>query len=156
MKYLLVFTSYIALCFAVSAQNNAFREFYFIELEKDKCLELFEITKEKKDPLMMAYHGASLAMLADFGFNPVKKMEQFNTGSELITKAIELDPKNVEIRLIRLSIQMEAPDFLGFNCCIDEDLNAVKNAFKNNWLSADSSYRMKVLNFFDNRGISLY
>ena len=155
MKYLLVFLIFFGLSPAVSGQHSAFRELYLIELEKDKCLELFEITKEKKDPVMMAYHGASLAMLADFGFNPVKKMEQFNTGSELITKALELDPKNIEIRLIRLSIQLEAPDFLGFNCCVDEDLNAVKNALKNNWLGPDPQYKLKIINFFEYRGIIL-
>lgn len=155
MKYLLVFLIFFGLSPAVFGQHSAFRELYLIELEKDKCLELFEITKEKKDPLMMAYHGASLAMLADFGFNPVKKMEQFNTGSELITKALELDPKNIEIRLIRLSIQLEAPDFLGFNCCVDEDLNAVKNALKNNWLGSDPQYKLKIINFFEYRGIIL-
>ncbi|MDG1160416.1 MAG: hypothetical protein P8N19_13065 [Flavobacteriales bacterium] len=156
MKHLLVFLFSFGLSAAVFGQYSAFRELYLIELEKEKCLELFEITKEKKDPLMMAYHGASLAMLADFGFNPVKKMEQFNTGSELITIAIELDPKNIEIRLIRLSIQLEAPDFLGFNCCVNQDLSAVKNALKNNWLSSDSNYKMKIMSFFEHRGITLY
>ena len=155
MKHLLLFLFYLGLSHFGFGQNSAFRELYLIELEKEKCIELFEITKEKKDPLMMAYHGASLAMLADFGFNPVKKMEQFNTGSKLITKAIELDPKNIEIRMIRLSIQLEAPDFLGFNCCVDEDLSAIKQALKNNWLSADSNYKMKIINFFKHRGITL-
>lgn len=155
MKHLLVFLFFLGLYTNVCAQSKAFRELYLIELDKDNCLELFEITKEKKDPVMMAYHGASLAMLADFGFNPVKKMEQFNTGSELITKALELDPKNIEIRLIRLSIQLEAPDFLGFNCCIDEDLIAVKNALKNNWLGSDPQFKLKIINFFEYRGITI-
>jgi hypothetical protein len=138
-----------------SAQKNPYRPFYLVELDKEKCTQLFNLTKEKSTPLMKAYHGASLAMLADFGFNISKKMDQFNTGKTLIAEAIAEDPNNVEIRLIRFSIQHEAPGFLGYDCCIEEDLALLKEALRDRWLDDDPDYKTKLLAFFEARDISI-
>ncbi len=138
-----------------SAQKNPYRPFYLVELDKEKCTQLFELTKEKSTPLMKAYHGAALAMLADFGFNISKKLEQFNTGKDLIAEAIAEDPNNAEIRLIRFSIQHEAPGFLGYDCCIDEDLALLKEALNKRWLDDDPDYKTKLLAFFEARDIQI-
>jgi hypothetical protein len=69
----------------------------------------------------MAYLGAFQAIWAKHVWNPLEKLGTFNKGKENIEKAINLSDSDVEIRTIRLSIQINAPKFLGYSNNIDED-----------------------------------
>jgi len=53
-------------------------------------------------------------------------LKTFNSGKQNIDAALGLDPENVEIRFIRLSVQKNAPSFLGYNSNIKEDSDFIK------------------------------
>lgn len=70
---------------------------------------------------MLGYKGAVTMMLAKFQFNPLNKLEYFNTGKALLENAIARDADNIELIFIRFSIQSYAPGFLKYNKELNRD-----------------------------------
>lgn len=95
------------------------------ELCKKMILELEE-TKNNSD-IHLAYLGGLQAIWANHVFSPISKLKTFNKGKKNIEKAIEKEPDNVELRFIRLSVQKNAPSFLGYQSNIKEDIEFIKN-----------------------------
>jgi hypothetical protein len=52
-------------------------------------------------------------------------------GKKRINEAVMTDPDNVEIRLVRLSVQIKSPSFLGYKSNIDEDKKFIRANHKN-------------------------
>lgn len=69
----------------------------------------------------LSYLGAFQMIWAKHIFNPISKLKTFNTGKKKIEDAVMADANNVEIRILRLSIQKNSPAFLGYNKNIEED-----------------------------------
>lgn len=73
--------------------------------------------------LAIAYKGVSQTMLAEYAFLPTSKLSLFNKGKSKIEKAIAQDPNKVELRYIRLLVQLNAPSMLGYNDEISKDVS---------------------------------
>lgn len=58
---------------------------------------------------------------AKYAFNPFVKYERFKSGKALIEQAFQRDSTNLEIRLIRYSIQSNLPGFLGYHSDLNKD-----------------------------------
>src|SRR5680860_760206 len=56
-------------------------------------------------PVLVAYKGAVTTMMAEYAEGIKNKKSFFKEGRDLLEYAIETEPKNVEIRCIRLSVQ---------------------------------------------------
>ena len=94
----------------------------------------YELTKkalQKEDPIYKGYHGAALALKAAFSWNPISKLSYFNKGKKLIDESIELDPNNIELRMIRLSIQSNTPKIVGYYKNIEEDRDFIRDNIDN-------------------------
>ncbi len=104
---------------------NSIRDAYKVcNQSKENAEKFYEMTKkaaENGEAIYEGYHGAALALQASFGWNPFSKMSYFNRGKKLIDKAIQKEPDNIELRMIRLSIQSNTPKILGYNKNIEED-----------------------------------
>ncbi|WP_025743161.1 hypothetical protein [Aquimarina pacifica] len=87
--------------------------------------ELTEKALEKEGAIYKGYHGAALALKASFSWNPISKLSYFNKGRKLIDTAIQFDPEDIELRLIRLSIQSNVPKIVGYYHNIEEDRNFI-------------------------------
>lgn len=74
-----------------------------------------------KSPLEKGYEAAFHMFMAKHTSNPFKKMGYFKDGKKLLESQVKLDPNNIELRFIRLSIQYHIPDFLGYKENIKED-----------------------------------
>ena len=87
------------------------------------AFELYErLTSEtKKSELKNGYLGVLEAMLAEHTFNPYKKLTYFNSGKKKLETAISMDSLNVELRYLRLGMQLNVPGFLGYNSSIEKD-----------------------------------
>src|SRR5690606_30883120 len=83
----------------------------------------------------LAYLGALQAILAKHVFNPISKLNTFKEGKKNIEQAIKIEPDNAELRFIRLSIQKNAPSFLGYRSRINEDIEFIKK--NRNLISSD-------------------
>lgn len=109
------------------------RTHYHQAVEKrDLCAEMIRALEGKQqENIYLGYLGGLQAIWANHANNPVSKLSTFNQGKERIELAIKQDPQNPELRFIRLSIQQNAPFFLGYRSKIEED-RATIEAYKQN------------------------
>lgn len=71
--------------------------------------------------ILSIYKGAVLTLMAKFEKKPGEKLKLFKEGKKLIESAIEADPANIEMRMIRLGVQEHAPKILGYHRDMDDD-----------------------------------
>ena len=98
----------------------------------EKAVQFFELTQKalhNKGAIYRGYHGAALALKASFAWNPIKKISNFNKAKRMIDEAVLLEPENIELRMIRLSIQSNAPKIAGYYKNIEEDKKIMLSAF---------------------------
>jgi|SRR5690606_27042229 len=93
---------------------------------QQKFIEYIQKTETKK-PVFQAYKGASLVLQSKTTTDRKTKKELFVKGAELIEDALRNDPENIEIRLIRLSIQENIPKALKYSSNIEEDVALIQN-----------------------------
>jgi len=73
------------------------------------------------------YKGAAKIVMAKHAFNPYTKWMLFSEGRNTLDSAIASDANNVELIYLRLTIQMNAPNFLGYKSDIESDRVFLKN-----------------------------
>jgi hypothetical protein len=66
-------------------------------------------------PVLLAYKGATQAVMAKYATLPTKKYSLAKRGMAIINNAIAKDPENIEIRYLRFTIQHNVPSFLGLS-----------------------------------------
>lgn len=132
IHFFFVFCAFIICSTSFSQDFEAFRIQYEKAIEdEDTCkmlIEQFKI-KEKKNELKsveLAYLGALETIWAKHVFNPFSKLKTFKKGKEKIEAAIKQAPNDIEIYYLRLSVQKNAPSFLGYNNHIKEDTAFIK------------------------------
>ncbi|AWH85663.1 hypothetical protein HYN59_11335 [Flavobacterium album] len=89
--------------------------------DKTVCKEMIALLENRKDAVSLAYLGAFRSIWAKHTPNPLSKLGTFRKGKKNIEAAVAAEPLNIEIRFVRLSVQLNAPGFLGYNDDIDED-----------------------------------
>lgn len=72
------------------------------------------------------------SMLAEHAFSPLKKLSYFNSGKDRLESLIKVNSANIELRYIRLMLQLKTPSFLGYNEAIDDDRSFVLNNLRSN------------------------
>jgi hypothetical protein len=80
-----------------------------------KLYKLLENVDLTKDPVLLAYRGASSAAAAGSVSGVRKKLDYFNRGKGELEKAVSMKPLDAEIRFLRLATQLGAPGFLGYS-----------------------------------------
>lgn len=80
--------------------------------------------------LKMAYFGASETLIAKHGGSIQTRVRLFNSGKAHIENAVAANPSNLEIRLVRLMIQYNAPAILGYRSNIEMDKNFIIKNFQ--------------------------
>ncbi len=99
-------------------------QFFSIDKTVDGALKLYQALEKNdlsKDPVMLAYRGASSAASASSVNGVRKKLEYFNRGKSELEKAVAMKNLDAEIRFLRLATQVNAPGFLGYNGDIRND-----------------------------------
>lgn len=76
----------------------------------------------------LAYKGAGITLKAKYASKAERK-ELFVQGVTMVEKAIKKEPNNVEVRLIRLSIQENTPKILKYKSNIQEDIKVLISTF---------------------------
>lgn len=74
---------------------------------------------------ILAYKGAAYALQSKYVGTKESKKENFTKGVAYIEKAIKAEPNNIEIRMIRLSVQENIPKMLKYKMNINEDKNQI-------------------------------
>lgn len=87
--------------------------------------------KSTNQPIYKGFSAIGNFLMAKHVFSPFKKMSYFNTGKSQLEKALKDEPKNLELRLMRLITQENIPKLLNYNQNITEDRNFLKLEYKN-------------------------
>ena len=95
-------------------------------------------------PISNAYKGAYTMMKAKYVNSPFKKYAYFNEGKALIEKAIEQAPNNVEIRYLRVTLQVNLPKFLNYYENINNDIDFVLTNLKTAQIPIEVKYKIII------------
>lgn len=95
----------------------------------EKFYKLLESVSKEDSKTLVAYKGASIALQAKFSPKKEDKKKQFIEGTQLLEFALKNDSKNLEIRLIRLSIQENTPKIMKYKANIAEDKQYIISNF---------------------------
>ena len=84
---------------------------------------LFDLLEEtnSEDPLIISYQGGMHAIMCLYVSNPVKQLKMAKRANKLLNTAVDLDPKNIEIRFMRLAFGSKVPKFLGYSKHVEDD-----------------------------------
>ena len=120
----LTLTLFVSLLTFALQDLSSVREQYSEATKSQKSAEDFynlvaNVSKDNK--VMQAYKGAAIALKAKFAKDRKAKKSLFIEGVKLIENSIKSEPNNIELRLIRLSIQENTPKILNYKSNIDED-----------------------------------
>lgn len=124
----LLTTLYIFFC----QELPTVRQNYIEASKNQKNTEEFYSLMEnynKDNKTLLAYKGASIAMKARYAKQIKQKKTLFVEGIKILENALKSDPNNLEIRLIRLSIQENSPKILKYKNNIDEDKKLLLSNF---------------------------
>lgn len=100
--------------------------------DKKICQAMIEkLSTGTEDAIKIAYLGAFQTIWAKHVVNPISKLSTFKKGKRNIEEAVKSKPDNVEIRFVRLSVQVNCPSFLGYSGKIDEDKKKVQEGIQN-------------------------
>ena len=103
----------------------------------------------KEDKVLWAYKGAAITLKAKFAKTIKEKKNLFVEGVKLVENAVKSEPNNVEIRLVRLSIQENAPRILNYKKNIDED----KKLLLSNLGEQSQSLKEYIKNYIRQSGV---
>lgn len=145
-------TILILLTFAVASISNdlsALRKLYPKAADNKENAESFcniAFGLKSEDALVLGYKGAAYTLQAKFDRALLKKKENFIKGVEMLEQSIEKQPANIELRVLRMSIQENSPKFLNYNTKLEEDKKMIVSQFSN----TKSEVRTFVVNFIEN------
>lgn len=135
MRLLFILLIVMGLSPTLSAQDAALTKarnlYQFASTVEDSAKGLYDLLiprKEVAQPVLRAYRGAAFAIWADYLWNPISKLDHFNSGKALIEQAAAADPQSWEIRYVRFTVQAGSPGFLGYRGNLNEDKNMIMNA----------------------------
>ncbi len=101
--------------------NEAIAPFYTAAIE---C-------QDSDRALFKGYLGVATMMRARITGNPLKKWYYFNKGKVLLERAIDDDPKMVELHFLRLSVQKELPVVLDYRSSLKDDCTFIVRHISN-------------------------
>lgn len=123
MKSTILFISFFILIFKLnlSEVRLLYKE---ANSSKENTMALYqklESVTKNDNKVLVAYKGAVLAMTAKYEKGSKHRIEIFKNGISFVEYAIEVEPQNLEIRFVRLSLQQNSPKFLKYNKHLGED-----------------------------------
>ena len=127
MKLLLSFVLWIS--FIGSPDLASIRKMYSTVVKSEANAKEFSTKmadiSNSDDKTLVAYKAASILLISKFEKKIQTKMDRFKEGAKLLESTIKSEPNNIEIRMIRLSIQENVPGITGYKKNIKEDKNFI-------------------------------
>jgi hypothetical protein len=87
----------------------------------DKLYQWLRKQDLSNQAILLAYLGASEALKAKNAFFPFVKLDYIQQAQATFAQAVKLAPEDIEIRFLRLTIEANTPNFLGFSSNVDAD-----------------------------------
>lgn len=126
MKSLYILFLFITLTPTINGVRNLYKEASASKKNAEILYnKLKNVDENSKDIVLVGYKGASIALKAKFTKGIKNKKKLFKEGVSLLEKQITQKPNDIELRLIRLSIQENTPKILKYQQNITEDKNLI-------------------------------
>jgi hypothetical protein len=121
----LLITLFIWINFAAVPDLASIRKMYTdvpkSEANAKDFVEKLSGVSNNDDKIMVAYKAASILLDSKYEKKIGEKISRFKEGAKLLESTIASEPNNIEIRMIRLSIQENVPGITGYKKNIKED-----------------------------------
>lgn len=121
----LLFTLLLWINFAVNPDLATIRKMYpdvaKSEANAKEFTEKLSGISNSDEKILVAYKAASILVDSKFESLIGSKISRFKEGAKLLEATLKSDPNNIEIRMIRLSIQEDVPGITGYKKNIKED-----------------------------------
>lgn len=127
--------------------DNVRRNIPFVFKTDTVCFAMFqafESTDISGNNTLLGYKGAVELGMARHDSNPFKKMSFFSDGKKHLEEAIAKDHDNIELRFLRLTIQVHLPAFLGYSENVESDKAFVQNHL---YEAKSEAFKTRVKNF---------
>lgn len=115
----------LQLAHASDFNYNEIRHLYVEATDNEEdCHKLFKLTEAstlEENAIAYSYHAVSKMLRSKFSLNILYKYSEFNSGKEMLEKAISSNPNNLELRFLRYCIQKNVPGILNYNDNLDSD-----------------------------------
>ena len=99
-------------------------------LVMNKLFEELATVSKEDNKILVAYKGAVSTLKAKHSKAVKNKKTYFKEGAKLIEYAVQSEPKNIEIRCLRLSVQENSPKVVGYKKNIAEDKQYILDHYK--------------------------
>lgn len=132
MRFLFLFITLCATSSCISQYNNIDElRSCFKSIESVQEIEnLISLSNNHKGAsVVLAYNCTGKLMLLDYYGNPFEKYRIFINQTTQLDSIIQTNPKNIEIRLLRYTIQHNCPSFLLYNKDMSNDIKMIKRYF---------------------------
>ncbi|MCL5246975.1 hypothetical protein M4I21_14230 [Cellulophaga sp. 20_2_10] len=122
-------------------------QFHTIKTKED-LKKFIANTKETSCSRATPYIASCTMKKAEYTIWPFKKLAYFNEGKKSLEDYIKQHPKDIEAKYVRLLVQTNIPDFLGYNTRIAAD----KKFINENIAAADlpENYKKTILQNINN------
>ena len=116
---------------SLSAQHLFSYHLEQANLDANNCMPFYEFMESHKNESSVAkgYFALSVMMQAKLHKNPFTKLSYFNKGKNILEETISANPKVVELRFLRFSVQNEIPAILLYFNDIDSDKKMLDNYY---------------------------
>jgi|SRR5690606_26732475 len=119
-------------CWAQNSSYNFSRAFFYDAIasdDLDKVEQNIKILEKTDIPEKEGFEGALLMKKAGWIKGLGEKLSVFKEGNKKLEGALSADPNNTEYRFLRLVIQENAPNILGYNNNLQEDSAHVRQGY---------------------------
>lgn len=96
-------------------------------------------------PVILGYKGIAFTLKAKFEKELSKKKNDFKKGAQMLEESIQKAPENIELRVLRMSVQENSPKILNYNKNIQQD----KNIISSNFAKSKSEVKIFVAQFIE-------
>lgn len=118
----------------------------------EKYIQWFNAIPDRS-PTYIAYKGFNEAILADEAWNPLSKLNHVDKAREYFSEAISKDSTNLEIRLLRYSIELQIPEFLRNAENFNEDYRVIVNIEKEKIKALHSGLLKYIIQLLDDNNM---
>lgn len=110
-----------------------------------RSLHALTLRMEPGTPRAIAFQGAATAMLAEVDASVWAKWRHCRDGIRLLDQAVELAPRDAEIRFLRFVVADATPGFLGFRTNVRADAEVVIQAMEQGRVEPTCRFWKRVL-----------
>nr|WP_321450248.1 hypothetical protein [uncultured Carboxylicivirga sp.] len=136
----------ILLFFSLNSGLDSIRYKYH-SISDEASLDSFIEELKSNEGVSTVYLASAYMQKAQYVLSPLKKLNYFNKGKDMLEEFILKHPDNIDARYVRFLVQTNSPSFLGYKSEIKIDKKFVQDNIKSAGFKEDmADLMLKVLN----------